>query len=108
MIYKFVDHEIDAVDTLKDTRVYQLHDKLVTNRQKPTREDKNDLFDLLDRSSYKTRIALMGWMFSFREILKEYWVQYTYGQIDVIYALDKTSIRQNDYITCIQKIVEIK
>ena len=108
MIYKFVSHDIDSLDRWRNTQIYKLHEKLVTNRQKPTREDKDELFDMIHRNRYKTGVAFMGWMFSFREILKEYWVQFTYGQIEVYYALDKTSIRQNSYMSDIQKIVEIK
>lgn len=107
MIYKFVKWDIPELDTLKDTRIYQLHDKLIVRKEKATREDKDYLFNLLDTFN-KRGVKLHGWMFDFSSILKEYWVQFTYGDIFVYFALDKTSIRNDLYTSRVRKIVEIK
>ncbi len=106
MIYKFVKWDIPPLKELKDTRIYQLHDKLIIRKEKATREDKDYLFNELD-TWRKCGVKLHGWMFDFSDILKEYWVETKYWDIYKYYALDKTSIRIN-YGVPLRKIVEIK
>lgn len=105
MIYKFVKHSIPPITELKNTPVYQLYDKLINNKEKPTRQDKDTLFHYLHASHSKS-IKRGGWAFDFSDILKEYWVQFYGDSIFVYYACDKTSIRTNPYMTGITKIVE--
>ena len=106
MIYKFVSHDIDKLETLKDTKIYKLHEKLLTRGEIPTRKEKNYLFDIM-HNNCKYGVKLHGWLFDFSSILKEYWVQFNYGHIEVFYALDKTSIRQNPYMMQIKSIVKV-
>ena len=47
----------------------------------------------------------MGWLFSFEDIAKRYWIS-QYGQIFERYGIDKTAIRATTYGK-IDKIVEI-
>lgn len=108
MIYKFVKWDVPKLDTLENTRIYQLHDKLMVRGEQATREEKNYLFDSIHMGMIKYGVHLHGWCFDFRNMLKEYWVEFNYGTIEKYYALDKTSIRQNDYMTEINKIVEVK
>ena len=44
-------------------------------------------------------------MFNFSEVLKTYYVKFTYGHIQEYYAPDKTSIRMN--LSNIRRIVEV-
>lgn len=94
------------IDDLRGTPEYQLYDKLITHKEKPTRQDKDTLFQYLQGYHSKS-IRRGGWMLDFDDILKEYWVQFIYGDISVYYACDKTSIRTNSYMTGIIKIVEV-
>lgn len=65
--------------------------------EKLTREESNKLYGALRhaRGGYcnDTNIALSGWMFDFSGWLHGYYIEYTYGDIEKVYALDKTSIR---------------
>jgi len=106
MIYKFVKHDIPPITALKNTPEYQLYDKLIINKEKPTREDKDTLFQYLHADHSKS-IKRGGWAFDFGDILKEYWVRFTSGWIYAYYACDKTSIWTNRYMTGITKIVEV-
>jgi len=106
-VYKFVKWEVPKLDTLKNTKPYKLYKKLIIEKKKPTREEKDYLFRELFSNVYSnTGISLQGWFFPFRSILKEYWVKDRYGYIHSYYAPDKQSIRNT--ISSIVKVVEIK
>ena len=106
MIYKFIKEPM-SMERLKNTPEYALYDKLILKREKPTRQDKDTLFQYL-RGYHSKSVRRGGWMLDFNDVLKEYWVQFTYGDISVYYACDKTSIRTNSYMTGIVKIVEVR
>jgi len=106
MIYKFVKEPM-TMERLKHTPEYELYNKLIINKEKPTRQDKDNLFRYLNPSHGKS-IKRGGWALDFGDILNEYWVQFNYGDIAVYYACDKTSIRKDSYMTGIAKIVEVK
>lgn len=93
MIYKFVSHEVPKLETLKDTRMYQLHDKLEAG-VKLKRDDKDYLYQFCEYS-HGTQYHLAGWCFDFTEWLNHYAVKRTYGTLDECFALDKTAIRNN-------------
>lgn len=89
--YKFVNHDIPDLDTLKDSFPYRMKVKLMKGEEL-TREEKNRLVDELSVSG-KHSLKLGGWCFSFNYLLNEYWVEFTYGSIQRYYAPDKTSLR---------------
>jgi len=91
---------------LKDSFPYQLKEKVIAGK-KLTGKEKHILFAELRNNSYsKVGIPLQGWMFDFSDILKPFYVEYTYGNIEKVYAPDKMSIRHNE--RQIEKITEIK
>ena len=97
-----------TMERLKHTPEYELYDKLIINKEKPTRQDKDNLFRYL-HPSHGTSIKRGGWKLDFSNILKEYWIQFHNEiAIFVYYSCDKTSIRTNSYMTGIAKIVEVK
>lgn len=107
MIYKFVKWEIPPLDKLDGSFPYLLHKQLEEGIQ-PTRAEKDRAFSGLCHNSYsKTGIPLQGWMFDFRDWLKEYFVEFDYGHIERYWAFDKTSIR-NEFSGRISRIVEVK
>lgn len=102
---KFVNWEVDPLDTLKDSRVYGLRLRL-NNGDKMSREDKNWLAENLHRNSYfGCAVPLMGYRFDFSDVIHTYLVK-QYGQWCEYYAPDKTSLRKTIYGR-IQKIIEI-
>ena len=88
--YKFVNHDVSALETLKDSFPYRMKVKLMKGEEL-TREEKNMLANKLAVSG-KHSLKLMGWCFSFYDLLNEYWVEFTYGSIQRYYAPDKTSL----------------
>lgn len=103
--WKFNEQATSKLEDLKGAKVYELRLKL-NNGEKLSREEKNWIAEKLNTNSYsRTGIPLMGWMFSFRDVVKPYWVK-QYGQISERYAMDKTSIRATTYGR-IDKIVEV-
>lgn len=72
---KFVNWEVDPLDTLKDSRVYGLRLRL-NNGDKMSREDKNWLAKNLHRNSYfNGAVPLMGYRFDFSDVIHTYLVK---------------------------------
>ena len=94
--WKFVKHEVGPLDNLKGAKVYDLKVKCM-NGEKLTREEKDWLARELSVTSYwRSALALMGWMFDFRDYLNRYIVcQYDHWQ--TYYAPDRTSLRRALY-----------
>ena len=91
MMYKFVKEPIPLTE-LHNTPEYQLYKKLIREQQKATRHDKDELFRYLF-PAHTQYIKRGGWALHFDNILHEYWVQFTHGDIFSYYACDKSSIR---------------
>ena len=103
--WKFNKQTTSKLEDFKGAKVYELRRKL-DNGEKLTREEKNWIAEELRYNFYsKTAIPLMGWLFSFEDVVKRYWVM-QYGQISERYAMDKTSIRATTFGR-IEKIVEV-
>lgn len=103
---KFVSWDISPLDTLKDSRVYKLREKLNEN-EKLDRAEKNWLAENVRNNTYfRTAVPLMGYRFDFSDILRKFLVN-QYGQWNEYYAPDKTSLRNTLYGT-INQIVEIQ
>ena len=103
--WKFSDTATDNVENFVGAKVYEIRRKLDVG-DKLSREEKNWVAENLNNNLYsKTAIPLMGWLFSFDDVVKKYWVK-QYGQIHERYAMDKTSIRATTYGK-IDQIVEI-
>lgn len=101
--YRFVNHEIPPLESLSKSFPYRMMVKLIEG-VKLTRAEKNDLFARLAESG--SSIRLMGWQFPFSQHLTEYWIRYSWGQIEAVWAPDKTSIRDH-YKSRVRKIVEV-
>lgn len=103
--WKFSERATDNVENFEGAKVYEIRKKLDVGN-KLSREEKNWVAEKLNNNLYsKTAIPLMGWLFSFDDVVKKYWVK-QYGQITERYAMDKTSIRATTYGR-IDQIVEI-
>jgi hypothetical protein len=99
-IYKFVTWDVPALDTLKESTPYRIHEKLKRGEKLTDKER-------LTVASSTPFTCLLGWRFDFREWLTEYWVETRYYGIVKAYALDKTSIRKCGEFPGIVKIVEV-
>ena len=88
---KFVRWEVPTLDTLANSKVYNLREKL--NRgEKMSREEKNWLTDNLNHNSYfRTAIPLSGYRFDFSDVIRKFLVN-QYGHWNEYYAPDKTSL----------------
>jgi hypothetical protein len=105
--YKFVDWDVEPLETLQNTEVYKLKTKLLSG-EKLNRAEKDQLYYMLHNNSYSTRnVPLRGWMFNFEPWLNRYWVKSGYGDITEVYAPDKTCIRKN-WGCKINKILKVK
>ena len=89
---KFVQWEVPALETLRNSRAYKLRERL-NNGGKLSREDKNWITRSVKESVYfKRGIALNGYHFDFSDVLKRYFVK-QHGFICEYYAIDKTALR---------------
>ena len=84
---QFVQWEIQPLENLNGSRVYQL------------REKRNNAY-------FRTAVPLMGYRFDFSDVLRKFLVN-QYGQWNEYYAPDKTSLRNTLYGT-FNQIVEIQ
>lgn len=103
--WKFNPDAKSKLEDFKGAKVYEIRKKL-DNGEKLSREEKNWIAEKLRFNMYSsTAIPLMGWLFSFSDVVKRYWVL-QYGHISERYAMDKTSIRATTFGR-IDKIVEV-
>ena len=102
---KFVQWDVNPLESLCDSKVYLLRMKL--NRgETMSREDKNWLCEAVNSNTYfRTAVPLMGYRFDFIDVLKKYLVN-QYGQWTEYYAPDRTSLKSYLYGR-INQIVEI-
>ena len=104
--YKFVKWEVPKLEALKESRVYQLRERL-NQGESLTRDEKNWITEKVNTNSFFRRsIPLMGYCFDFSDVLKRYFVK-QYNQIQEYYAMDKTSLRACLYGR-VQEIYEIQ
>lgn len=102
---KFISWEVPSLDTLKDSRAYNLRERL-NSGEKLSREDKNWIAENINHNSYfRTAVPLRGYRFDFSDVLRKFLVK-QHGQWSEYYAPDKTSLRNAIYGT-INQIVEI-
>ena len=102
---KFVQWEVQPLETLSASKVYLLREKL--NRgEAMSREEKDWLCEAVNSNTYfRTAVPVMGYRFDFFDVLKKYLVN-QYGQWAEYYAPDRTSLRKH-LCGCINQIVEI-
>lgn len=102
---KFVKWDIPALDTLRESKVYKLRQRL-NEGKRLRREEKNRLTENLMRNSYfEKSIPLMGYRFSFEDVVRRFFVRQ--GKCEyTVYAIDKTSVRNATYGK-IDEIVEL-
>ncbi len=109
-VFKFVNHEIPALEELKGAPAYKLLEKL--NRgEKLSREEKSgSIFqELWHAETYYTgRYKLMGYIFDFSPFMQTFLVKLKYHGWQEVKAFDKTSIRKNaTFPSEILKIINI-
>lgn len=102
--FKFVKHDIHPLESFVNSFEYRIKVKLL-NGEKLTREEKNQIASKLSTSTPRTMLKLGGWAFDFNELLNEYWVEFTYGDIHRYYAPDKTSLYT--CLSSVNRIVEV-
>lgn len=103
---QFVQWEVQPLENLNGSRVYQLREKL-NNGHKMDRAEKDWLAKNVRNNAYfRTAVPLMGYRFDFSDVLRKFLVN-QYGQWSEYYAPDKTSLRNTLYGT-INQIVEIQ
>lgn len=103
---QFVQWEVQPLENLNGSRVYQLREKL-NNGHKMDRAEKDWLAENVRNNTYfHTAVPLMGYRFDFSDVLRKFLVN-QYGQWSEYYAPDKTSLRNTLYGT-INQIVEIQ
>lgn len=104
-IYKFTDTNY-TFEQVSETKAAKLRSK-IDNNEKITREEKNWITESVMSNMYsKWGIPVVGWMISFRDVLKRYVVRFSYDSYwTEIHAIDKTSIR--NLYKSIEEIVEI-
>ena len=102
---KFVSWDVPELDTLKDSKAYQLRQRL-NDGEKLNRSEKNWLTQAMHSNTYGRRcVSVMGWMFDFSDVIHLYWVRQA-GHIAQYYAVDKTSLR-TILFGKVDKIVEL-
>lgn len=89
---KFVRHNVPELETLQNTKVYLLREKL-NKGEKMNRAEKNWLAEAVNRNAYfKRAVPLQGYRFGFEDVLKTYVVK-QYGSWAEYNAPDKTSLK---------------
>ena len=101
---KFVQWEVEPLESLCNSKVYLLRMKLYRG-ECMSREEKNWLCEAVNSNTYfRTAVPLQGYRFDFFDVLKKYLVK-QYGQWAEYYAPDRTSLRKHLYGR-IKQIVE--
>ena len=102
---KFVQWEVQPLETLSTSKAYLLRERL--NRgEAMSREDKDWLCEAVNSNTYfRTAVPVMGYRFDFFDVLRKYLVN-QYGHWAEYYAPDRTSLRKYLYGR-INQIVEI-
>jgi len=91
--YKFVNWNVLALETLQNSRVYQLRLQL-DRGERINREDKNWISrNVNSNTCFKSAIPLQGYCFDFSDVLKRFWVK-QYGQISEYRAIDKIALKE--------------
>lgn len=102
---KFVQWDIDPLESLSGSKVYLLRSK-PNSGKKMSREEKNWLCKAVNSNTcFRTAVPLMGWRFDFHDVLKKY-IANQYGHWSEYYAPDKTSLRSYLYGR-INQIIEV-
>lgn len=102
---KFVKWDIQPLESLQGSKVYNLRLKL-NNNGKLSREEKDWITEQVNHNTYfRSAIPLLGWRFDFSDVLKTFLVR-QYGSWAEYRAMDKTALRKILFGR-IDKIVEI-
>ena len=102
---KFVEWDIQPLENLQGSKVYNLRLKL-NNNGKLSREEKDWITAQVNHNTYfRSAIPLLGWRFDFSDVLKTFLVR-QYGRWTEYRAMDKTALRKILFGR-IEKIVEI-
>lgn len=96
--WKFVKWDVPSLETLKDTKVYQIKEKVV-NKIPLNREEKDWVVHETLNSAYYCRMGIVcrqGWAFDFSSAMKTFLVK-QHGRWIEYKSFDKTSLRKNLY-----------
>lgn len=103
---RFASHDIPELQTLRNSKVYLLREKL-NKGEKLQRAEKDWIAQNINNNAFfKNAVPLMGYRFDFSDILRKFLVK-QYGNWHEYNAPDKTSLRSFIFGR-IDKIVEIK
>ncbi len=96
-VFKFVDHEVPALEELKGAPAYKLLEKLNRGELLSREEKSGGIFqELWHSETYRTgRYKLMGYIFDFSPFMQTFLVKLKYHGWQEVKAFDKTSIRKN-------------
>ena len=90
---KFVKWDIQPLENLQGSKVYNLRLKL-NNNGKLSREEKDWITEQVNHNTYfRSAIPLLGWRFDFSDVLKTFLVR-QYGRWTEYRAMDKTALRK--------------
>ena len=90
-VCKFVAWDVPALESLSDSKAYQLMDKL-NKGGKLTREEKDWI---VEKTAFRGGIyRLLGWEFYFSCYMRRFVVRFSYGEWSCYRAFDKTSLRK--------------
>lgn len=102
---KFVQWDVEPLESLSSSKVYLLRAKL-NRAERMSREEMDWLCEAVNSNTYfRAAVPLQGWRFDFFDVLKKYLVN-QYGHWTEYYAPDRTSLRTYLYGR-INQIVEI-
>lgn len=96
LVTKFVQHEVPKLEMLKNSKVYQLREKL-NNGEKLARAEKDWITEAVNQNIFfKNAVPLHGYRFSFEDVLRTYLVK-QWGGWREYKAIDKTGLRNFIY-----------
>lgn len=94
--HKFVNWDVPPLERLKCTEAYRLREK-INNGVKLTRKEKDYITERVNSNVYyMDSILVLGWRFSFADVLKTYVFKH-YGTWIERKAMDRTALRKYWY-----------
>ncbi len=103
---KFVQWDVQPLESLKGSKAYDLREKLNSGEKMDSEEKKWLTYKVNTNAYFKCSIPVMGWRFDFSDVLKTFLVN-EYGQWREYMATDKTSLR-SILLASRSKIVELQ
>lgn len=103
--HKFVNWDVPALENLRCSEAYRLREK-INNGEKLTRKEKDYITEKVNSNTYyMDSILILGWRFSFADVLKTYVFKHYDTWIERK-AMDRTALRKY-WCGKITKILEV-